>query len=102
MTHLCTTHPHLCPTCWRCDGCCTCYEDQLTALTDVLARGPQLEPDGTGEWGHTVYRGYARAVLDAGWRPPNVPPTVEHAAPPRGAPTAPVGGTQTPEASDGN
>ena len=99
MTHLCTAARELCPVCWRCEACCHCYEDQLTQLTDVLVRGPELAGEPSGEWGLTVARGYARRVLAAGWRPPNVPPASAPVAAPPGpaheavTPVPPAGGT---------
>ena len=99
MTHLCTTHPHLCPTCWRCDDCCTCYEDHVAELAAVLMLGPDLEAvQPAGEWNRTVARGYARRILAAGYRRLDVPARVEPDDPPL---TAPRAGTQTREASDG-
>jgi hypothetical protein len=52
-------------------------EAQVAALADVLLLGPDIEQEGSGEWGLTVAQGYARRVLAAGWRPPeNVPPAL--------------------------
>jgi hypothetical protein len=74
----------------------------LDALAEVLLAGPDLDgAEPSGEWGRTVALGYARRVLDAGWRPPiDVSPAAERATPPAresATPEPPAGETHNPE-----